>query len=113
MNADNYSQNKRRFKKRVNQIDYQEEEEDQEDDSGNDVEWINNLTAGKKNDKQVKCKFVVNEKDIAFQLDTGSSVNILPSKYVDIGQVKPTNTILKTWKGDNYLPIGELRHVNT
>ena len=44
-----------------------------------------------------------------FQIDTGSSVNILPLKFVR--NFKETENMLKTWKNEDCKPLGETRVV--
>ena len=66
-------------------------------------------------DKQVDkweclvCLMKIGEQPVNFQIDTGSSVNILPVKFVR--NFKETETILKTWKNEDYKPLGETRVV--
>ena len=50
-----------------------------------DSEWINqidkNKPAGNQISRQVFCKMIVNSKDnVRFQIDTGSTINIIPIK---------------------------------
>jgi len=51
----------------------------------------------------------VNNEAVKFQVDTGSSVNILPLKYADANLIKSTQLKLKTWNNDKYEPVGECR----
>jgi hypothetical protein len=51
----------------------------------------------------------INKMPVNFQIDTGSSVNILPHKYVTDNNISDTDVILKTWNKNNYKPIGECR----
>ena len=96
------------------------EDESDEDDSqiqyGNtdvltESEWINKMTSGNvwSASKQVKCLRKIGEQPVNFQIDTGSSINILPVKFVR--NFKETETILKTWKNEDYKPLGETRVV--
>ena len=81
-------------------------EEEKEDSS--DEEWINKISIGPEQ-KQVKCKMIVENELVTFQVDTGSCVNIIPRKYVNENEIQNTNTILKTWNKSDYSPIGECR----
>ena len=71
-------------------------------------EWINSI--GSK-DRQVKCAMKVKNKTVNFQIDTGSSVNILPVQFVNSEDIRNTETTLKTWNNNKYEPIGECRIV--
>ena len=77
-------------------------------DSSSDSEWINNITVTEKKQNQVRCIMQIDNKDVKFQIDTGSSVNILPKKFLD-KPVGNTDVVLKTWNNDSYKPIGEAR----
>ena len=79
----------------------------EEDNSKYEEEWINAVTY--KISKQVKCIMVINKKNVTFQVDTGSSVIIIPKEYVYSEKLNITNTVLKTWNNDNYKPLGECR----
>ena len=79
----------------------------EEDNSDYEEEWINAVTD--KISKQVKCIMIINKKNVTFQVDKGSSVNIIPKEYVYSEKLNITNTVLKTWNNDNYKPLGECR----
>ena len=86
------------------------EEEENVDSDG--AEWINNVSTNPVDQaKQIKCKILVNSHLVDFQIDTGSSVNILPIKYVENEDILSTETILKTWNKNNYKPVGEIRKI--
>ena len=96
------------------------EDESKEDDSQNQYEntndgtvseWINKMTSGNvwSTSKQVKCQMKIGEQPVNFQIDTGSSVNIFPVKFVR--NFKETETMLKTLKNEDYNPLGETRVV--
>lgn len=74
--------------------------------SDDEDEWIHGV-GNYNNAKQVKCVLIVDNKPVNFQIDTGSSVNILPRKYISSGNLAKTDTILKTWNKNSYHPIGE------
>ena len=51
-------------------------------------------------------------KQVSFQIDTGSSVNILPIKFMQKDQeVSKTPIILKSWTGNRITPVGSARIV--
>ena len=54
----------------------------------------------------------VNNQDVKFQIDTGSSVNIIPERYInENNEIKPSDIKLRTWTNNDYKPIGECRIV--
>ena len=93
-----------KHKKRVHQLDNNNEQQSSDEESS--VEWINALN-GKKNHNNVKCVMNIKNESVVFQIDTGSSVNILPQKYAT--KIRNTDTVLKTWNKNNYDPLGECR----
>ena len=101
------SNRKKIFKKKVYNIN------EISDSDSDGQEWINKVT--KKNDqsaheKQVFCKMLVNKENVKFQIDTGSSVNIIPESYLTKDNViTSTQTSLRTWTNNNYQPVGECR----
>ena len=69
--------------------EYESEEDDLQNQYGNtnvgtESEWIDKMTSGNvwSASKQVKCLMKIGEQNVNFQIDTGSSVNILPMKFV-------------------------------
>ena len=54
---------------------------------------------------------LVNNVMITFQIDNGSTVNILARKYLSCKNVIRTDIILKTWDEKNYEPIGQCRNI--
>ena len=83
---------------------------DNESGESSSEEWIYNIdqkVPKTENKKKVKCLMKINDNDVCFQIDSGASVNIIPEKYVY--NFNPTNITLKTWKNDNYAPLGECR----
>ena len=59
--------------------------------------------------KQVSCAMSVGNRIVKFQIDTGSTTNIIPVNFAK--NVRTTNTTLKTWNNENYKPIGESRQI--
>ena len=50
--------------------------------------------------------------DVKFQVDTGSSVNILPERYInEENEIKPSDIKLCAWTNNDYQPMGECRIV--
>lgn len=82
-------------------------------DSEYELEWINKVSDCSNERKQIKCVMEINSKLVKFQIDTGSSVNIMPITYVNLNQVAKTDVTLKTWNKNNYKPLGECRVVVT
>ena len=94
-------------RKKVHKVFYEEEEEsDYEEDSSN--EWINKVST-RKNTKCVNCVMEVNGKPVKFQIDTGSSVNILPVNFLGKRSIPGTEVVLRTWNNNDYKPLGECR----
>ena len=49
------------------------------------------------------------DQPITFQLDTGSSVNMIPASYVDAGKIRPYHKRLKMWNNAETRPKGTCR----
>ena len=70
------------------------------------------MTDSKVQRKQVKCHMIVNYDIISLQIDIGSTVNILPRKYLAKNQaMHKTDIILEAWNKDKYQPIGHCRNI--
>ena len=69
----------------------------------------NNRCSIDANAKQVSCAMSVGNRIVKFQIDTGSTTNIIPVNFAK--NVRTTNTTLKTWNNENYKPIGESRQI--
>lgn len=52
---------------------------------------------------------VVNEEVIAFQLDSGDSVNLLSAKHIHEINLKPFDKILVIWNGTEIKPLSDCR----
>ena len=73
-------------------------------------EWVNVVKSEKMDEKkEVKCLLVVDGEEVHFQIDTGSSVNLLPKRYAT--SIQPTNKILRTWDQGDFKPEGVCRRV--
>ena len=68
-------------------------------------EWINAIDT--KDSKQLKCKMLIGETNVIFQVDTGASINTLPEKYAT--DIKPTNRSLQMWNLTTSKPLGTCR----
>ena len=55
--------------------------------------------------KDVKCTMIVQGQEVAFQIDTGSSVNMIPAKYAR--NIEPTDKIMKMWNNTRMKPVGK------
>ena len=66
-----------------------------------DEEWLNTVDSG---GRDLKCCMLVGGKEITFQIDTGSSVNMLPARLTE--KIEPTDNVLKMW---NHTPLSPLR----
>ena len=105
MSGNNDRKNKSKYEKKVHAI------EGAECDSDYDPEWINKIAVCADKPKQIKCKMNVDEHLVCFQIDSGSSVNMLPRRYVKEEDILPSNKMLKVWNKENYKPIGECRKI--
>ena len=52
---------------------------------------------------------LINEKPIKFHIDCGVTVNVLPSKYVNKEDIKPTKRVLQMWNKTELKPEGTCR----
>ena len=69
-------------------------------------EWINVLAVSEQK-KEVKCAMLLDEEEVHFQIDTGSSVNLLPKRYAT--ELTPTNKMIRTWTQGDFKPEGTCR----
>ena len=70
-----------------------------------DEEWVNSIA--KKKTKEVKCLLQVENKEVAFQIDTGASINILPEEYLKrTSVITPTKHKLNMWNMTDVSPMG-------
>ncbi len=79
-----------------------------EEDSSSE-EWISCVNAD--GNKHVKCSMLVNGREIAFQVDTGATVNIIPASLLDqvATDLSPTVKNLRMWNDTSLTPIGTTR----
>ena len=59
------------------------------------------------NAKKVKCKMIIDQKEVVFQLDAGASMNMLPKKYAD--DLQTYNEVQKMWDGTTVMPAGKCK----
>jgi len=105
----NYKKSKsdnRKSRRKVNSLKENDENNYEYSSDSSQSEWVNNI-GDTINRKRVKCVMVINRNKVNFQIDTGSSVNIIPVRYVN--KYEKTHVELKTWKNDKYQPLGECR----
>ena len=84
----------------------------QEEEPEAKPEWVNVIKVGQKESeskREVKCAMLIDDEAVHFQIDTGSSVNLLPKKYAT--EIKPTNKVLRTWDQGDFKPEGSCRRV--
>ena len=84
-------------KREVNQLEEMQGRLSEDTDS-----WINSMDQP---NKDVKCAMIVQGQEVAFQIDTGSSVNMIPAKYAR--NIEPTDKILKMWNNTRMKPVGK------
>lgn len=82
--------------------------------SSSGEEWIYALdcvhppvNSVKTNSKDVKCCMLIDNEEVTFQIDTGSSVNTLPLKHAS--DVQNTTKVLTTWNNSVQTPLGVCR----
>ena len=78
---------------------HQVEDEEELSEPG---EWIN--TVQKTPSRDVKCTMLVGNRKVTFQLDTGSSVNLLPARFAS--KVTPSPTTLRMWNHSEIQSLG-------
>ena len=90
--------------KNVNLLD---ETDDSDVESLNCVENVNNVST----DSVYAMMQIVGKsaKKVKFQLDSGSSINVLPKKYIGRMPIEPTTKKLKMWNNSLYTPEGTTR----
>ena len=69
------------------------------DSDDSNAEWINSMSSEQHiKSKQVFCKMQVHKQDVKFQIDSGSSINIIPRKFLGSNDViKQSQTNLVSW----------------
>ena len=52
------------------------------DESSSSGEWVSKVT-DTRNERAVKCKMLIDKKEVIFQIDTGATCNLLPVRYAN------------------------------
>ena len=84
-------------KREVNQTEEMQERLPQDTENG-----INSMDQP---NKDVKCTMIVQGQEVAFQIDTGSSVNMILAKYAR--NIEQTDKIMKMWNNTRMKPVGK------
>ena len=85
--------------------------QDELDETSSGEEFIDTI-ATHGNTKDVKCHLILpNKTEVIFQVDTGASVNVLPSKYhpADL-PLTPVKKTLRAWSNNTITPMSSYRH---
>ena len=87
--------------------------QDESDETSSGEEFIDTISTHG-NTKDVKCRLILpvpNKTEVVFQVDTGASVNVLPSKYhpADL-PLNPVKKTLRAWSNNTITPLGSYRH---
>ena len=69
-----------------------------------DDDWARSINSS--HSKEYKCRFMVDGASIHFQLDTGSTVNLMPVKNAGC-HLQPYKGRLKTWNNKTLHPVGK------
>lgn len=75
----------------------EEEEEDEND-------WIYSVDSA--DNREVKCRMQLDNRDATFLIDTGATVNILPQTMIKNEMIRPTRTSLSQYNGDKLETVG-------
>ncbi|KAK3742424.1 hypothetical protein QZH41_001017, partial [Actinostola sp. cb2023] len=59
--------------------------------------------------KEIYVEMLIDEKSVTFQVDSGSSINIIPEKYAGEQPIVPTQRRLRMWNGAEMNPVGTTR----
>ena len=60
-------------------------------------------------DREIYANMLIDNKPVKFHIDCGATVNVLPSKYVNIANIKPTKRVLQMWNKTELKPKGVCR----
>ena len=100
-------------KKRVQTVTTQQYDRENNSSSGSDYGLVDSVTIKEKvnavSQEMIKAEMMVKGKPIAFQLDSGASVNILNEKHVMGKTLEHSNKTLVMWNGAEVKPLGECR----
>ena len=59
--------------------------------------------------KEIYAEMMINSSSLSFQVECGTSVNILPLKYVENCAIEPSKKSLHMWNGTNVTSVGSTR----
>ena len=100
-------------KKRVQTVTTQQYDRENDSSSGSDYEQVDSVTIKETvnavSQVMIKAEKMVKGKPIAFQLDSGASVNVLNEKHVVGKTLEHSNKTLVMWNGAEVKPLGECR----
>ena len=100
-------------KKRVQIVTTQQYDRENDSSSGSDYGQVDSVTIKEKvnavSQEMIKAEMMVKGKPIAFQLDSGASVNILNEKHVMGKTLEHSNKTLVMWNGAEVKPLGVCR----
>lgn len=77
--------------------------------SDSSSEYIMKVNPTSLSSKGIFAKMLIGENIVKFQIDSGASVNVLPSRYVSISDVTPYDSELQMWNTSTLSPIGKCR----
>ena len=66
-------------------------------------------TVNSVSEREIYAQMLINEKPIKFHIDCGTTVNVLPSKYVNIEDIQLTKRVLQMWNKTELTPEGICR----
>jgi len=55
---------------------------------------------------EIYAQMLINEKPVRFHIDCGATLNVLPSKFVNQGNIQPTKRVLQMWNKTKLKPEG-------
>ena len=96
-----------RSKQRMRHIE-EDNYTEQDTENQSDYDYCANITTRDKKLKAIKHRMSVEGKDVDFLIDTGASVNVLPSKYAT-QQLEPYEGKLLMWNNSETQPKGQCR----
>ena len=80
------------------------------DSPPSDCEMINGVhSVNRIESKLLFTKMLVDNAEVKFQIDSGASVNLIPSKYVKDADIQSSGCILQMWDGTKVRPLGETK----
>jgi len=60
-------------------------------------------------EREIYAQMLNNEKPVKFHIDSGATVNVLPIKYVNAKDIKPSKPVLQMWNKTELKPEGTCR----